>query len=718
MWILIAVIIIGIAVMTVFFYESLEDQLFRERQSHLQEMTVKISEVLDVTIGSMQEKSDTARDFLAATDITADNATTVMENIADYMNVTDGVLYAIDDDSHYYSSAGVSGRWSKTEDLVSTDNKPQIRELIVGDNQKTCMVFFAQLEEAKPLGGSEGSVSLVALALPLESIGDYLSISTLGDESYTYLVNQEGSRLYKQTYSNTFIEDYNVLRALVEEKFIRGGTVEELSEAVSNEENFCAEFVEKNSDINYFVSTVPVADSDWTVFLFVPTSVLGVQSGGFMSILFAYFIALAVAGILIFTCLMYMAITNRDDKRLLAQQERNNIKLEKAAEEARNASAAKSEFLAHMSHDIRTPINGIIGMTNIAIKSRGDSERIDDCLHKISGSADHLLSLVNDVLDMSSIESGKVKITNEPLDLRVLINNCASIISGQLLSRDLEFIKPENELPHPFVLGDELHLRQIFINILGNAVKFTPNGGRIEFRATETGTTEHAVSYRFEFADTGIGISDEFKSKIFEAFSQEQSGGRTHYQGTGLGMAITKEFVDLMGGTISVESELGKGTCFTVELTFDIDKDAKEEVKEEAAELNLKGMKVLLVEDNELNMEIAEEIMHDEGIITTEATDGKQAVDVFAQSKPGDFDAILMDIMMPVMNGYEATKAIRAMDHPSAKTVPIIAMTANAYREDVEHALEAGMNAHVAKPIDIGLLLSVLDECIKKGKAL
>jgi CheY-like chemotaxis protein len=268
------------------------------------------------------------------------------------------------------------------------------------------------------------------------------------------------------------------------------------------------------------------------------------------------------------------------------------------------------------------------------------------------------------------------------------------------------------------VLGDELHLRQIFINILGNAVKFTPNGGRIEFRATETSATEHAVTYRFEFADTGIGISDEFKSKIFEAFSQERSGGRTHYQGTGLGMAITKEFVDLMGGTISVESELGKGTCFTVELTFDIDKDAKEAVEEETAELNLKGMKVLLVEDNELNMEIAEEIMQDEGIITTEAMDGKQAVEVFAQSKPGDFDAILMDIMMPVMNGYEATKAIRAMDHPSAKTVPIIAMTANAYREDVEHALEAGMNAHVAKPIDIGLLLSVLDECIKKGKAL
>jgi CheY-like chemotaxis protein len=265
------------------------------------------------------------------------------------------------------------------------------------------------------------------------------------------------------------------------------------------------------------------------------------------------------------------------------------------------------------------------------------------------------------------------------------------------------------------VYGDELHLRQVFINILGNAVKFTPDGGRIEFRAQELSADEQKVTYRFEFEDTGIGISEEFKAKIFDEFSQEEKGGRSTYQGTGLGMAISKKFIELMGGTIDVRSRLGQGTCFIVELTFDIDEEYQE--KDEINQnVQLDGMKVLLVEDNELNMEIAREILEDEGVIITEAMDGKQAVDLFEKSEPGDFDAVLMDIMMPVMNGYDATRAIRSLSHPSAKTVPIIAMTANAYREDVEKALDAGMDAHVAKPIDVNLLLSVLDQCIKRGR--
>jgi signal transduction histidine kinase/CheY-like chemotaxis protein len=700
---------------TVLFYRSLQVQLFTERQSHLTEMTVKISEVIDVTIETMQEKVDSAGSFLEESTITENNITAVLGSLSDMLFIHDGVLFAMDDQGRYYSSEGNVGRWSTMEDLVAQDTDPVIRELILDGEKTSCMVFFFRLENPKSLGADTGTISHAAVAVPLDTIKEYLTISMFGDECYTYLINQEGRRLYKQTFSKTFIEDFNVIAALQENRFIMGGSVEDLIDSVNQRENFCAEFEEKSNGENYFVSTVPVSGSDWTVLLFVPTKVLGVQSTGFMNLVFLYFLGIAFAGFVIFACLMYMVTTNRNDKRMMEQQEENNKQLALAAEEARNANAAKSEFLAHMSHDIRTPINGIIGMTNIAVKNRGNSDRIDDCLHKISGAADHLLSLINDVLDMSSIESGKVVMAHKPLDLRLLINNCGSIIDGQMVSRDLEFIKPANDFLHPHVYGDELHLRQVFINILGNAVKFTPDGGRIEFRAQELSADEQKVTYRFEFEDTGIGISEEFKAKIFDEFSQEEKGGRSTYQGTGLGMAISKKFIELMGGTIDVRSRLGQGTCFIVELTFDIDEEYQE--KDEINQnVQLDGMKVLLVEDNELNMEIAREILEDEGVIITEAMDGKQAVDLFEKSEPGDFDAVLMDIMMPVMNGYDATRAIRSLSHPSAKTVPIIAMTANAYREDVEKALDAGMDAHVAKPIDVNLLLSVLDQCIKRGR--
>jgi signal transduction histidine kinase/CheY-like chemotaxis protein len=453
-----------------------------------------------------------------------------------------------------------------------------------------------------------------------------------------------------------------------------------------------------------------MSNTDWSVLLFVPTAVLGANTNRFMTVVILYFLGVAAAVILIFAFLIFAAIANRNDKRLMAHQQEANALLSQAAEEARSASAAKSEFLSHMSHDIRTPINGIIGMTNIAIKNIDSIERVNDCLHKISGAADHLLTLINDVLDMSRIESGKTEIAHESMDIRVLIDNCASIVSGQLLSRKVEFVCDFEDFPHPYLYGDELHLRQVFINILGNAVKFTPDDGTITFRVREEGCAEEGRTvYRFEIADTGIGMSEEYQTKIFEAFSQEDNGSRTNYKGTGLGMAITKQFVDLMGGTITVHSKLGEGSRFIVELTFDID-TAQHEEHAQLEQVDLTGMRVLLVEDNELNLEIAEEILKDEEIDVTCAENGRAAVDTFLSMPPGSFDAILMDVMMPEMNGYEATKAIRSSSHPQAESIPIIAMTANAYAEDVQTALASGMNAHVSKPIDFDRLFTVLNQ--------
>jgi signal transduction histidine kinase/BarA-like signal transduction histidine kinase len=612
----------------------------------------------------------------------------------------------MDDQGRYYSSEGKQGRWHDMEDLVSKDNHSVIRDIIIYGEKESCMVFFSSLDEEIPLGNS--NLTHVAIAIPLDSMKEYLTISMFGDDCYTYLISNQGWRLYKQTFSNTFIEDFNVLGALKTDEFVMGGDISDLVSAVSNRERLCLEFHETDSDENYFVSTVPVSDSDWTVLLFVPTRVLGVQTNTFMNSVITYFIGIAIAGIAVFACLIYVIMTNRNDKKMIAQQKENNQLLEIAAREAEEANASKSEFLAHMSHDIRTPINGIIGMTHIALKSKGDSEKIDDCLQKINSAADHLLMLINDVLDMSSVEKGKVVVSHEPMDICMMLNHGISIMEGQLSSRDLTFVKKIETFEHPYVFGDELHLRQIFINIMGNAIKFTPDGGRIEFRAIELPVEDNKAHYRFEFEDTGIGISEEFQEKIFDEFSQEEKGGRSTYQGSGLGMAISKKLVELMGGSIQVRSQLGEGTCFTVEIAFEIAQNYQEQnpVHKKA---ELTGMKILLVEDNELNTEIAKEILEDEGILVTVAENGKQAYEAFTLAPPGRFDVILMDVMMPVMNGYDATEAIRNCSHPQAKSIPIIAMTANAYQEDVERAMAAGMNAHIAKPIRVDLLLSVLE---------
>jgi signal transduction histidine kinase/ActR/RegA family two-component response regulator len=710
---LVLLIAAAMVVATVYFYHSLEEQLFAERQSHLIEMTQKISEVINTTIESVQSKASSAKELLEqAGTMDEEELMKELENTAALLEIRDGVVLAMDSQGMYYSSEGTSGHWEQLEDLVTEHVMPQVRELTVYGTKQACMVFFRQLDEAKSFGTGANTLTHVAVAIPMDTMEGTLSMTIFDDACFTYLVNSSGRRLYRQTLGDSFIEDVNVLSGMGKETFVMGGGLEDLVQAVEGRKPLCLEFKETGRGENYFVSTVPVNNSEWTVLLFVPTRVIGAYTNSVLSLVVKYFVGIGSAFGLICGGLIFAIITAKNDRRMMLQQEQNNRLLEQAAQEAKSANAAKSAFLSHMSHDIRTPINGIIGMTNIAIKNFEDPDRVADCLNKINGAAEHLLMLVNDVLDMSRIESGNVVIAHDHMDMRVLIENCVQIICGQMSSRKLELVQEIEAFQHPHLLGDELHLRQVIINILGNAVKFTPEGGRITFKAQELPDVDGRAIYRFEFTDTGIGMSEQFQKRIFEEFSQEENGSRTNYNGTGLGMAITKQFVDMMGGTISVQSRQGEGSCFIVELAFEID---PEEQLESAcsAHVSVKGMKVLLVEDNALNMEIAKEILQEEGVEITPAEDGRQAVELFTGAPEGRFDAILMDVMMPVMNGYEATKAIRASQHPEAKTIPIIAMTANAYIEDVQAALDAGMNAHVAKPIDFKVLFSTLG-CYRK----
>ena len=388
----------------------------------------------------------------------------------------------------------------------------------------------------------------------------------------------------------------------------------------------------------------------------------------------------------------------------------------KEAQDANAANIAKTTFLNHMSHDIRTPMNAIVGFTDIAMKRKPDKE-VENCLKKIRQSSEYLMTLINDVLDISRIERGKLEYKPVPADLRDIINTVSSIARGYMENRDLNFCVSREELKTPYVMADEIRIREVLLNIISNAVKFTKDGGAISFVAENCpGNDEHHVIVRYRISDTGIGMSEEFQSRIFDEFTQENDGARTSYKGTGLGMAIAKKYVDLMGGKIEVSSRQGVGSTFTVEIPLRIAEQVLTEKEEKLRkDMDLHGLHVLLAEDNDLNAEIAVSLLEEQGMIVTRAADGKSALLQFCNTAPGTFDLILMDIMMPEMNGYETTKAIRNLsDRPDGKEIPIIAMTANAFAEDVQAALDAGMDDHVAKPMDMDILISAIEKCVKR----
>lgn len=424
---------------------------------------------------------------------------------------------------------------------------------------------------------------------------------------------------------------------------------------------------------------------------------------------------------LVILCMMIAFLSTLAIMMVYSQRslEKEHIQVNKNIAKANEANQSKSNFLSRMSHDIRTPINGIMGMLDIASRNIDDKDKVEDCIDKMKISSHHLLSLINDVLDMSKLESGKVELLNEPFSIKQLAEDCASVTRLSLIERNLTLNCSFDNIRHPYLWGSELHIKQIFMNLLGNAVKYTKDGGSIAFTVDETESTDDTASFRFIVSDTGIGISEEFLPKLFNSFAQERSKDRTTYKGTGLGMAIVKMLIDLMGGKIDVSSTLGVGSTFTVYLSFPINKNYIGEAEQGSVKdfsiLNKK--KVLLAEDNEINREIAEFLLNNNGLEVVNATDGKQAVEIFEASKPNEFDVILMDIMMPIMNGYEATAEIRKLAREDAQTVPIIAMTANAFAEDIKTATESGMNAHIAKPIIEEKMLETIKRVLTEANA-
>ena len=380
-------------------------------------------------------------------------------------------------------------------------------------------------------------------------------------------------------------------------------------------------------------------------------------------------------------------------------------------ERVRQANSSKSEFLSHMSHDLRTPINGILGMLAILEKSQDDPERQRDCRKKIRVSAEHLLSLVNDVLQVSRLESGRPAAVEEPFDLCAVLEECVTVLSPLAEERTVRLELETNGLRHTRAVGNPLHFKQILMSVIDNALKYNRPNGSVSVRVEETAFREGTASCRFVIEDTGIGIGEDFKAHIFEPFTQEHQGARTDYTGAGLGMSIVKKLVDQMRGTVTVDSRLGRGSVVQIVLPVRVDEMQSGQSAEEARDVQggIAGMQVLLVEDNQINCEIVEYLLKDAGAEVATAKDGKAAVEAFEASAPGTFDCILMDLMMPVMSGYEAARVIRGLKRPDAGTVPIIALSANAFEEDVALAKDAGMNEHLAKPVDIRRMIQVMN---------
>ena len=564
-----------------------------------------------------------------------------------------------------------------------------------------------------------------------------LSVKSYNGNAYLFMLDNDGNITYTNQKEDKFFRNYFLLKHLKGDQAITEEEADSLQKKLDGREQG-VELVE--SDKPYYLGYCPIENNNTMLICIVEKSVVDnvlkdyQKTIVFETILMAGFILLLFAGLfysisrrsLAEQKAEYEKRNNEIQTQAMKDMEESNKKLKKAKDittealqTAENANKAKTDFLSNMSHDIRTPMNAIIGMTSLIRHDAGNKAKVIEYADKIDISSQHLLGIINNVLDMSKIEAGKTVFKYTDFSILDFITELNTIFHSQIDEKNQTLTIIKENIRHEWVNGDQVHLMQIFSNLVSNAVKYTQEGGKIQFLVEECETKSSVYAkYRFLVSDNGMGMSADFKDTIFDAFTRAESSMTNKIQGTGLGMAITKNLVEAMGGTIDVESELGQGSCFEVLIDLRIAEDrfvssAEQAEKDEPAGNVLKGMRFLCAEDNELNAEILMELLKIEGAECTICENGKRVLEVFEQSAPGDYDMILMDVQMPVMNGYEATKAIRRSSHELAKTIPIIAMTANAFSEDIQHSLAAGMNAHVSKPVE----MKVLEKTIRSIKS-
>ena len=564
-----------------------------------------------------------------------------------------------------------------------------------------------------------------------------LKLKGYDGKAYLFMLDDDGNITYTNLSGDKYQRNYSLLKHLKGEQAITEEEADLLKKKFDNRESGVALLGKQNP---YYLGYCPIESNNTILVCIVAKGVIDNVLRDYQktvlctTTLMAGFILLLFAGLFYSISRLSLADQKAEyEKRnnelhlqTMKEMEVVNQKLKKAKnaatealQTAENANKAKTDFLSNMSHDIRTPMNAIIGITSLIRHDAGNKAKVIEYADKIDISSQHLLGIINDVLDMSKIEAGKTVFKYSDFSILDLMQELDTIFHTQIYEKQQTLTIIKENIQHEWVNGDQVHLMQIFSNLLSNAVKYTQEGGEIQFFVEECETKSSVYAkYRFLVSDNGMGMSADFKDTIFDAFTRAESSLTNKIQGTGLGMAITKNLVEAMGGSIDVDSELGQGSCFEVLLDLKIAEDrtaalaAQEETDEQDGNI-LQGMRFLCAEDNELNAEILTELLKIEGAECIICENGEEILKAFEQSAPGDYDMILMDIQMPVMNGYEATKAIRRSSHELAQTIPIIAMTANAFSEDIQHSLAAGMNAHVSKPVE----MKVLEKTIRSIKS-
>lgn len=701
---LVLVFVFGLA----YFRSSLMKQTISERSSQLEDMVIQIRANL---VGGLEVNGNLTEGLNRAVSgkhfyNEAQLYDTIKSLEEQYcLDLYDSRLMLLDEQGTAYLSDGNAGIWNDVDHLLEGgDEHTFVSET---DNIDGCfLVFSKKLSSAITIEDTGAKFTYVIILKDIKSMKQYYTTEIYGGSAATYIIKNNGTLAYYDGDSDDVISVRNVYKALGEATYVGDKTFDNVKTDLKKKGISVANILLK--DTEYYYCLTSLKDYDMTLMLLLPANKVAKSTLNMMN---ATIRTQAIFMVILVVMLLFVGIgfvSAQKSKELVKVEQEANSKLEQLRIEAESANAAKSTFLNNMSHDIRTPMNAIIGFTNIALKNN-PAEEIKRCLNKILDSSEHLLLLINDVLDISRIESGKIKFAPSPVNIEEVTESVLTIMYGYLTNRDLNFVTDFEELRTKYVLTDALRVKEILVNILGNAVKFTEDGGTIRFKVSyHKGIDDNHIIVRYAVSDTGIGMSDEFIEHIFDEFSQENNGARTQYKGTGLGMAITKKYVDLMGGTINVESKKGKGSTFVLDLPMVVT-DAKSVKKKDYAigKVNLEGVNVLLAEDNELNAEIAIIQLEEIGLKITRARDGKEAVEIFENNPKGTFDVILMDVMMPNLNGYEATEAIRNNnEREDGRTIPIIAMTANAFAEDVQASIDAGMNGHLSKPI-------VIDEVVK-----
>ena len=718
----------------------IQNLVYHERLNQMEEVTHQMFRSLEDVIDTHWDEVNVQCNYLYYTPLKTDTEFyRYLKKLSELSNYHERQieLIAVDSAGHYYTENGRMGLLRGMKYLESAPQRVSYvsNSLTVDDSR---MVFLELLSTPITLQSGEKEITLCyfGISQSMTQLNDYFRCDAYENNNSVYVLDDNGFKLFNAN-DTELLKGHNVYTVLSRMSYLHGSSFAEAKERLDRTGSCYSNAVLDGTE--YFYALKQMENAQWTLAFLVPAEYVAVNTQKLVSIVMIIIIVIAMVFSVITVFVGWFLLRQKQQQELQAEKEANlrleqyNIHLTQVNDELRQAqdiaaealqsaeraSKAKTDFLANMSHDIRTPMNAIIGITTLMKNELHEPEKLAEHLGKLETSGQLLLGIINNILDMSRIESGKTTLNVEKMNLPQQIRQLDSIIRQQAGQRRQTFTV-NTHLQHENVLADPNRLNRVLMNILSNAVKYTPTGGHIRFEVDELPRNEHYARYRFVVQDDGIGMSEAYQKTLFDPFTREERSGTNKVQGTGLGMAITKNIVDLMGGSINVESTTGKGTRFEVVLEFPVDAEADtvpeaQVLPEEEEETSpLSGMKFLCAEDNAINAEILEMLLEANDASCTICSNGQEIVDAFASVKPGEYDMILMDVQMPVMDGLEATRRIRSGENPLGRIIPILAMTANAFLEDMQKSREAGMDEHLSKPVDI----AALEQTVKRFRVI